>query len=88
MLFSEKISNFAKEIIKDSSLIKQRDKTMKKSVSYRGWKIVLNKETNCYDLYTPDDADGYSAKDLVEFCTPEIEDIPTIEEAKEFIRNY
>lgn len=59
-----------------------------KAVKYRGWKILHNERTGYYDLYTPDDAECYSNKDLAEYCTAEMEDIPTIDEAKDFIRKY
>lgn len=63
-------------------------KPTKTVTRYKGWAIVWNHETGCYDLYTPDDADTYSARDLKEYATAEIEDLPTIEEAKQAINNY
>lgn len=62
--------------------------TKTKSVKFRGWKILLNPETGWYDLYLPDDAETYTNKELREYASPEMEDIPTVEEAKNFIRNY
>lgn len=59
-----------------------------KTIRFRNWKIILNEQTGFYDLYLPEDAEVFSSKDLHKYCSPEMEDIPTIEEAKQFIRNY
>jgi len=59
-----------------------------KTIRFRNWKIILNEQTGFYDLYLPEDAEVFSSKDLHKYCSSEMEDIPTIEEAKQFIRNY
>lgn len=62
--------------------------TKVKSIKFKGWKILLNPETGCYDLYIPEDVEIYSDKQLRDYASPEMSDLPSVEEAKQFIREY
>ena len=57
------------------------------NVRFRGWRIVKDAD-NYYNCYTPDDADAYTLRDLIEDATPELEGFPTLEVAKDAIIHY